>query len=244
MLALRCLLSWRQVKATRKPRTQGAGEILGILKNMKDEMEKDLKELQTENTNAHNSFNDLKAAKTQEISINEKSVIEKEKRIGAIALELSEGTHALEDAEEELANAQKFKATMKEQCASMAEQKAAREKARAEEIKAISEAVKILNDDDALETFSKAKGGAFVQKPARVTYDALLQLTSKKTSKVVKKHIALISLKQQTRQKAPESDFEGTGSAHGHHENPDAAEKLVAHMIDGMVGVLHDEDVD
>merc|ERR1719313_880042 len=120
--------------------TQGAGEILGILKSMKDEMQKDLKEMQEENTNAHNSFNELKASKEQEISINEKSVVTKEKRIGAIKLELSEGTHALEDSQEELANAEKFKATMKEQCASMAERKAAREKARAEEIKAISEA--------------------------------------------------------------------------------------------------------
>merc|ERR1719191_2000012 len=170
--------------------TQGAGEILGILKSMKDEMAKDLAEMQEEDKNAHNSFNDLKAAKTEEISINEKSVIEKEKRIGELAVELSEGTHALEDAQEELANAQKFKATMKEQCASMEEQKAAREKARADEIKAISEAVTILNDDEALETFSKAKGGAFVQKPARVTYDALLQLTT--NMKVVQKHTALL----------------------------------------------------
>merc|ERR1719146_392227 len=144
---------------------------------MKDEMEKDLGDMQKEEQTAHEGFNELKAAKEEEISINEKSVIEKEKSIGAIALELSEGTHALEDAKEELANAQKFKATMKEQCASMEEQKAAREKARADEIKAISEAIGILNDDEALETFSKAKGGAFVQRPQRVTYDALLQLT-------------------------------------------------------------------
>merc|ERR1719498_1084995 len=175
--------------------TQGAGEILGILKNMKDEMQKDLADMQKQDADAHNSFNDLKAAKTEEISINEKSVIEKEKRIGALAVELSEGKHALEDAKEELANAKKFKATMKEQCASMEEQKAAREKARAEEIKAISEAVNILNDDDALETFSKAKGGAFVQKPARQTYDALLQLATK--TKVVQKHMSLVALKQQ-----------------------------------------------
>merc|ERR1719271_907948 len=67
--------------------TQGAGEILGILKSMQDEMMKDLKEMQDEDAAAHNSFNDLKAAKTQEISINEKSVIEKDKRIGEIALE-------------------------------------------------------------------------------------------------------------------------------------------------------------
>merc|ERR1719379_2484968 len=212
--------------------TQGAGEILGILKNMKDEMEKDLKDLQEEETKAHEGFNDLKAAKTEEISINEKSVIEKEKRIGTIALELSEGNHALEDAKEELANAQKFKATMKEQCASMEEQKAARAKARAEEIKAISEAVTILNDDEALETFSKAKGGAFVQKPKRVTYDALLQLATK--TKVVQKHMQKVH---------EDPSVEDHFGAHGTHENPDAAEKLVVHMIDGMVGVMHDEDV-
>jgi len=218
--------------------SQGAGEILGILKSMQDEMMKDLKEMQAEDASAHNSFNDLKAAKTEEISINEKSVIEKEKRIGALALELSEGKHALEDAKEELANAQKFKATMKEQCASMEEQKAAREKARAEEIKAISEAVNILNDDEALETFSKAKGGAFVQKPNRVTYDALLQLSTK--TKVIQKHMSLIALKQQVHE---DPTMEMGMSADGTHKNPDAAEKLVVHMIDGMVGVMHDEDV-
>merc|ERR1719217_482505 len=114
----------------------------------------------------------------------------------------------------------------------MEEQKAAREKARAEEIKAISEAVTILNDDEALETFSKAKGGAFVQKPKRVTYDALLQLATK--TKVVQKHMQKVH---------EDPSVEGTMSAHGTHENPDAAEKLVTHMIDGMVGVMHDEDV-
>jgi hypothetical protein len=214
--------------------TQGAGEILGILKNMKDEMEKDLKDMQDADVKAHESFNDLKAAKTEEISINEKSVIDKEKRIGEIALELSEGTHALEDAKEELENAQKFKATMKEQCASMEEQKAAREKARAEEIKAISEAVEILNDDEALETFSKAKPGAALVQQPHPTYDALLQLTSSKVKKSVKKHLpgqlSFLNVKQKTLTKHTDTA-------------PDPAEKLVVHMIDGMVGVMHDEDV-
>merc|ERR1719191_1388718 len=90
--------------------SQGAGEILGILKNMKDEMEKDLGEMQTQETKDHESFNELKAAKTEEISLNEKAVVDKEKRIGGLALELSEGNHALEDAKEELENAEKFKA--------------------------------------------------------------------------------------------------------------------------------------
>jgi len=211
--------------------SKNSGEILGILKNMKDEMEKDLKEIQDEDAKAHNSFNDLKAAKEEEISINKKSVIEKEKRIGNLALELSEGTHALEDAQDELANAEKFKANMKEQCAGMEKQKAMREKARADEIKAISEAVTILNDDDALEVFSAAKP-SLVQQPKAPTYDALIQLMHKRV--VTKRHISLLAVKQQLH--------------HHSHEEPaappgDAAEKLVTHMINGMVGVLHDDDV-
>ena len=208
--------------------SRGAGEILGILKNMKDEMEKDLAETQASEKSALEGFNELKAAKDQEISINEKSVITKEKRIGAVALEISEGTHALEDAKEELANAQKFKANMKEQCANMAKQKAAREKARADEILAISEAIKILNDDDALEVFAKSK--SFVQTTPKVTYDALIQIT--RQHRVAKRHnpevMSLLTLNQKT---------------HRGSQPVDSAEKLVTHMISGMIGVLHDEDV-
>jgi septal ring factor EnvC (AmiA/AmiB activator) len=215
--------------------TQGAGEILGILKNMKDEMEKDLSELVATEKRDHESFNELKAAKTNEIGLNEKAVIEKEKRIGGLALALSEDSHALEDATEEKANAEKFLANMKEQCATVEKDKAMRMKMRADEIAAISEAVNILNDDDALEVFSKAKASAaLVQK--KKTYDALLQLMSQKGVKVVPTHrhrqMLLLSVKQ-TKKEEPMSTAEASGGA----------EKLVSHMIDGMVGVLHDEDV-
>merc|ERR1719380_430456 len=53
--------------------------------------------------------------------------------------------------------------------------------------------------------------------------------------------MARIALKQKVH--ADPGSFEMAGSADGSHEKPDAAEKLVVHMIDGMVGVMHDEDV-
>merc|ERR1719428_2747531 len=138
--------------------TQASGEILGILKNMKDSMEKDLADLQAT-----------------------------EKRIGGLALQLSEDGHALEDATEEKANAEKFLANMKEQCATVEKDKATRMKMRADEIAAVSEAVGILNDDDALEVFAKSKASAaLVQKPK--TFDALLQLVSQKGVKVKATH--------------------------------------------------------
>merc|ERR1711924_520404 len=74
------VLSFLDSDESDKSQTQASGEILGILKNMKDEMEKDLTDMQAEEKRAFEGFNDLKAAKTQEISINEKAVIEKEKR--------------------------------------------------------------------------------------------------------------------------------------------------------------------
>merc|ERR1719191_2472948 len=215
--------------------TQASGEILGILKNMKDEMAKDLADLQATETRDHESFNELKAAKTNEIGLNEKAVITKEKRIGGLALQLSEDGHALEDATEEKANAEKFLANMKEQCATVEKDKAMRMKMRSDEIAAVSEAVGILNDDDALEVFSKAKSSALVQK--KKTYDALLQLAHQKGVKVVATHrhrqMLFLSVHQNTKK----------GTHKEEPEEPMGAEKLVTHMIDGMVGVLHDEDV-
>merc|ERR1719265_591686 len=224
--------------------TQGAGEILGILKNMKDEMEKDLADLQSQDVKDHEGFNELKAAKTEEISLNEKAVIEKEKRIGGLALELSESSHALEDAEEEKANAEKFKANMKEQCATVEKDRAMREKMRAEEIKAVSEAVNILNDDDALEVFAKTKSAALVQKGPKKTYDALIQLITRPGLHIKASHhhhkvrLALVGVQQKIKRAEPEDLTISKQSNTG-----DAAEKLVVGMVNGMVGVLHDEDV-
>lgn len=212
-----------------------SGQILGILKSMKDEMESDLKSLQTQETTDHTNFNDLKAAKSAEIKTATDSVIAKEKRLGAVALDLSEGNHALEDATEELANAQKFKANMKGECDRKAKERDMRAKMRSEEIAAISEAVKILNDDDALDVFKKQTAVAMVQKKQQATFDALLQLkqaSAKLSKKGVKRHLMLLSVGQRLK-----------SAAGGVNESATAATELVGSMINGMVAVLHDEDV-
>jgi hypothetical protein len=200
----------------------GTGEILGILKNMKDEMSKDLGEMQEREKADFESFNELKAAKTQEIDVNAKAIISKDKRIGGLALSLSEANHALEDAKEELANAQKMLDTMKKDCAGKQKEMMTRAKSRADEMTAIGDAIKILNDDDALEVFSKAK--SFVQQPQRMlqTYDAFLQVSTK--LRIKHTHASAVR--------------------HHQKEEPEGeAQKLVSHMIEGMVSVLHDEDV-
>merc|ERR1719156_61103 len=112
--------------------------------------------------------------------------------------------------------------TMKEECAGKQKEMMTRAKTRADEKVAIGDAIKILNDDDALEVFSKAK--SFVQQPPRIqqTYDAFLQVSTKLRIKHAHRSVA----------------------QHLHKEEPpNEAQKLVSGMIDGMVSVLHDEDV-
>jgi len=232
------ILSFLDQGSDEQSQSQGAGEILGILKNMKDEMEKDLADLQAQEKTDIESFNELKAAKVEEISLNEKAVIEKEKRTGTVALQLSEDGHALEDATEEKANAEKFKANMEEQCATVEKDKAMREKMRSEEIAAISEAVKILNDDDALEVFKKVAPSAALVQKKKPNYEALLQVMqanhkSHSIHALIQLHREVSKAKEEPPAEEPMDVAEAT----------DSSEKLVGEMINGMVAVLHDEDV-
>jgi hypothetical protein len=70
---------------------------------------------------------------------------------------------ALGDTEEELADTEKFIVQLSTECKTKESEFAERSKVRAEEVKAISEAISILNDDDALDVFKKARPSALVQ---------------------------------------------------------------------------------
>jgi chromosome segregation ATPase len=216
----------------------GTSEIVGMLKQMKEDMSKDLAELKQQEGEDAETFTELKTAKTAEIDVNEKAIISKDKRIGTLKLSLSEATHALEDAQEALADAQKLAANLKEECASREKDLAMRQKMRSEEIVAISEAVKILNDDDALDTFKKAlPSAALVQKePGQKTYDAFIQTHSSRgrarlQTKGKSKHQSVLKHGQ-------EPDVDYGKQAKG------AFDKFVNVMVNNMVSVLHDEDVD
>merc|ERR1719393_549171 len=133
----------------------GAGEILGILKQMKDEMEASLKESISDEEKAAAGFADLKSSKETEIEVATESIETKTGRSGELAVSVVQTKNALEDAQEEIENAGKYAEQLAAQCATKEKEWAARCKARTEEIKAIGEAINILNDDDALDLFKK-----------------------------------------------------------------------------------------
>merc|ERR1719198_2601996 len=132
-----------------------SGEIVGILKQMKDTMEKDLQELIAQEEQARMNYEGMMAAKTKEADADQKGLEEKMKRSGEVAVEIVNMKEDLEDTAEQLAEDKKFLADLKKNCGTKEDEWDERCKTRAEEILAIADTIKILNDDDALDLFKK-----------------------------------------------------------------------------------------
>merc|ERR1719158_2329271 len=140
-----------------------SGQIVGILKGMKDDMEAELKEAIATEEKAISGFGELKASKETEIEMATEAIETKTGRSGEVAVSIVQTKDALEDTEEELADTEKLLTQLATECKTKEAEWAERSKIRAEEVKAISEAISILNDDDALDVFKKARPSALVQ---------------------------------------------------------------------------------
>merc|ERR1719183_2719981 len=140
-----------------------SGQIVGILKAMKDDMEASLKEAVEDEEKAVAGFADLKASKEKEIEMATEAIETKMARAGELAVSVVQTKDALEDETEEAADTTKFLATLEKDCATKEKDMAERVKMRNMEITAISEAIGILNDDDALDVFKKALPSSLVQ---------------------------------------------------------------------------------
>merc|ERR1719262_226849 len=142
-----------------------SGEITGILKQMKDTMEADLKEAKEAEAAAQAAYEELVAAKKKEIEACTKEIEDKLQRIGDSAVKVAEMKNDLEDTKESLEEDIKFLADLKANCDTKKKEWAERQKTRADEVLALADTIRLLNDDDALELFKKTLGSAaaFVQ---------------------------------------------------------------------------------
>merc|ERR1719473_50268 len=77
-----------------------SGEIVGILKTMHDEMEKDFADASAEESSAIASFESLVASKKKEIEALTKAIESKTGRIGEMGVKVAEMENDLEDTKE------------------------------------------------------------------------------------------------------------------------------------------------
>merc|ERR1719174_3580758 len=125
------------------------GEIMGILKQMKTEMESNLGDMQADEKKAVTEFAGLKEAKTSEIAAGEEMAKEKTALLGKTKVQLAEAKEDLEDTTSAMEADQAFLVDLKERCSVSDKEWEERSKTRAMEIAAVGETIKILTDDDA-----------------------------------------------------------------------------------------------
>merc|ERR1719281_1441461 len=140
-----------------------SGEIVGILKQLGDTMDKDYKELVAQEEEAEKNYEALMAAKQKEVDAAIAAIESKIKRIGELGIEIVNLKEDLDDTSAAFMEDTKFLADLKKNCGSKEKKWAERQKTRQDELLAIADTIKILNDDDALELFKKTAGASLLQ---------------------------------------------------------------------------------
>merc|ERR1719387_310006 len=167
--------------------------------------------------------------KTKEIESAGKAIEAKTARSGEVAVETVQAKADLESTSKAVAEDIDFKANLAKNCATKQKEWDERCKLRAEEIEAISDTIEMLNSDDALELFKKTL-------PSAAAASAFIQ-TSATTRSQMRRASALIrSAMKSDQAHAAQRQVMLMALRSGVH----GFEKVVG-MVDGMVGVLEEE---
>jgi len=137
--------------------TAQSGEIVGILKSMRDTFKQNLASARSAEKAAAEAHEKFMKIKKEEFSTMSEAYEEKQAKLGGNDEELASKRETLADVEADLANDEEFLAKLIVMCAEKAKQFEERKLLRANEEAAISQAIAILNSDAAFESFGKTK---------------------------------------------------------------------------------------
>eukprot|EP00746_Dinoflagellata_sp_MGD_P160602 gnl/MRDRNA2_/MRDRNA2_87446_c0_seq1.p1 gnl/MRDRNA2_/MRDRNA2_87446_c0~~gnl/MRDRNA2_/MRDRNA2_87446_c0_seq1.p1 ORF type:complete len:697 (-),score=219.62 gnl/MRDRNA2_/MRDRNA2_87446_c0_seq1:76-2166(-) len=216
----------------------GTGQVLGMLKQMKDEFEVNLQGAMKTEDAALSSFASLKADKEKEIEVATESIETKMARTGELAVSIAKAQDGLEDGKEEIEDTTKALDSLKTQCATKEKEYSLATKDRADEMKALSEAISVLNDDDALAMLQKAvpTGESQDAAPTFLQKSMTSHIASSRASKaqVILRKVAIKSASPQLNlmflSLGSKIRLASTSGAHKFQE--------VVKMIDGMITLL------
>jgi hypothetical protein len=219
MISASALLQERHGEGYFPSYSSQSGEILGVLKQLQEEMKADLSESQkTEAARAAN-FAELRKAKTEEIEAGEKMAETKEDEKAKCDNDLAEAKEDLGVTQGALANDEKFSGNLEKTCKEAEANFEERKKSRLAEIQAVSETIEILTGDEA--------------KDAMDTTFSFMQTSSEKSAQKQRKQAAAAL----RRVNSPELSMLATSV------ELDAFTKVKA-MIDKMIETLKTQNAD
>lgn len=154
-----------------------SGEILGILKQMHDEMTKDFADATAAEKAGIASFEGSMAAKKREVNAGTKAIENKIEKNGELAVKLAQMNNDLGDTKESLEANTKMLADSDKNCKIKQEEWAVTSKTRSDELLAIADTINVLNSDESRDMFHttlpKAGASSFMQLSSHASYKAL-----------------------------------------------------------------------
>merc|ERR1712072_244386 len=132
-----------------------SGEIFGILKQMKETFETNLSTSQKEEMASQKAYEDLKAAKEEEIKAGQDQIDAKTQELADTDEKNAKAKEDVVDTKESLAADEEFLMMLKEKCSMTDNEWEERQKTRSLEIEACSKALAFLTSDDARDLFSR-----------------------------------------------------------------------------------------
>lgn len=149
------------------------GEIVGILKQMKDNFDESLGGIIKEEEDAVAAFKKLKGSLAELIQASGAAIEKKTELKGQVAVKIVEGKNVVSTTEKQMGDDMATLAELKEACSGKGGEFETRQKDAAAEVDAINQAIGVLNNDDALQLFNKTDTKDLMQ-------TSLLQVRSRK----------------------------------------------------------------
>jgi hypothetical protein len=140
-----------------------SGEIFGILRQMKETFEADLAESQKEEAASQKAYEELKAAKEEEIAAGQSQIDSKTQEKADTDSKNAQAKEDIVDTKGTLAADEEFLAMLKEKCQMTDKEWEERSKTRQLEMEAVSKALAVLSTDDAHDLFTSTFNPAFIQ---------------------------------------------------------------------------------
>merc|ERR1719401_2347978 len=141
-----------------------SGAIFGILKQMKETFETNLSTSQKEEMANQKAYEDLKAAKEEEIAAGQAQADSKTAELADTDEKNAQAKEDLDDTKASLSADEEFLMMLKEKCSMTDGEWGERQKTRQLEMEACSKALAVLSSDDAHDLFTKTFNPSFLQK--------------------------------------------------------------------------------
>merc|ERR1711988_1793022 len=164
-----------------------SGATFGILKQMKETFETNLSSSQKEEMASQKAYEELKAAKEEEIAAGQAQIDSKTQELADTDEKNAQAKEDVEDTKKSLSADEQFLMMLKEKCSMTDSEWEERQKTRQLEMEAVSKALAVLSGDDAHDLFTKTFNPSLLQQESSMHSERRMQ-ASKLLSAVADKH--------------------------------------------------------